>query len=216
MELGKMQTLRIVRVKEFGAYLSDETEAEAVLLPGKLLPEGKGVGDTLEVFLYRDSQDRMIATTVRPVLEVGTIGKVEVKDVTPIGAFVDIGLEKDVLVPHREMRYEPKKGEYIEVYLYIDRSGRLAASMYTMKHTDAVRVEDREIRQYHYDRNAELVLKLLKEKYDGHVPYTDKTVQSQQILQDFGLSKAAFKRALGKLLKEEKVKITKTSIFCKY
>ncbi|OON85836.1 RNA-binding protein [Oribacterium sp. C9] len=215
IELGKIQTLKIAREKDFGVYLADE-EGASVLLPKKQVPNGKNIGDDIEVFVYKDSRDRLIATTKKPLISVGEIAKVLVKDVTNIGAFVDIGLERDVLLPYHEMRYELKKGDTIEVYLYVDHSQRLAATMYTKKHEDATVIKNDKIKTYFYEQNADEVLTILKEKFDGHVPYTDKTVQPDEIQRDFGMSKAAFKRAVGKLLKEGKIKITKTSIFCLY
>jgi predicted RNA-binding protein (virulence factor B family) len=215
IELGKMQTLKIAREKDFGVYLEDN-EGASVLLPKKQVPNGKTIGDELSVFVYKDSRDRLIATTQKPLVTVGEIAKVMVKDVTKIGAFVDIGLERDVLLPYHEMRYEVKKGDSVEVYLYVDHSQRLAATMYTKKHTDATVIKNDEIKSYFYEQNADEVLKILTEKFGGHVPYTDKTVQPDEIQRDFGMSKAAFKRSVGKLLKEGKIKITKTSIFCLY
>ncbi len=215
IELGKFQTLKITREKDFGVYLEDE-EGASVLLPKKQVPNGKTIGDELSVFIYKDSRDRLIATTKKPLMVVGEIAKVMVKDVTKIGAFVDIGLERDVLLPYHEMRYEVKKGDTVEVYLYVDHSNRLAVTMYTKKHEDAQVIKNDEIKTYFYEQNADDVLAILKEKFGGHVPYTDKTVQPDEIQRDFGMSKAAFKRAVGKLLKDGKIKITKTSIFCLY
>ena len=202
LKLGKTQKLRIGREKDFGVYLED-SEGESVLLPIRQLPAGKKVGDELLVFVYRDSRDRLIATTETPLMEVGEVARVRVSDITPIGAFVSIGLEKEVLIPHREMRYELKKGQEVEVYLYVDHSGRLAASTYTKKREDARHIEEE-------------VLHILESKFSGQLPYTDKEADPERIARDFGLSKAAFKRAIGKLLKEERVKITKTAIFCRY
>lgn len=215
IELGKIQTLKIAREKDFGVYLED-SDGGSVLLPRKQVPNGKNIGDDIEVFVYKDSRDRLIATTKKPLISVGEIAKVTVKDVTNIGAFVDIGLERDVLLPYHEMRYDIKKGDSIDVYLYVDHSQRLAATMYTRKHEDATVIKNDKIKTYFYEQNADDVLTILKEKFDGHVPYTDKTVQPDEIQRDFGMSKAAFKRAVGKLLKEGKIKITKTSIFCLY
>ena len=112
LKLGEMQELRIAREKDFGVYLEDR-EGEAVLLPEKQVPNGKGVGDLVTVFVYKDSKDRFIATTRKPLLQVGEVARVTVSDVNRIGAFIDIGLEKDVLIPHREMRYELKKGDSV-------------------------------------------------------------------------------------------------------
>lgn len=215
IELGKIQTLKITREKDFGVYLED-SEGASVLLPKKQVPNGKNIGDEISVFIYKDSRDRLIATTKKPLMVVGDIAKVMVKDVTTIGAFIDIGLERDVLLPYHEMRYEVKKGDTVEVYLYVDHSSRLAATMYTKKHEEATVIKNDEIKTYFYEQNADEVLAILKEKFGGHVPYTDKTVQPDEIQRDFGMSKAAFKRAVGKLLKEGKIKITKTSIFCLY
>ena len=215
LKLGKTQKLRIGREKDFGVYLED-SEGESVLLPIRQLPAGKKVGDELLVFVYRDSRDRLIATTETPLMEVGEVARVRVSDITPIGAFVSIGLEKEVLIPHREMRYELKKGQEVEVYLYVDHSGRLAASTYTKKREDARHIEEEERKRYHYERDAEKVLHILESKFSGQLPYTDKEADPERIARDFGLSKAAFKRAIGKLLKEERVKITKPAIFCRY
>ena len=215
IELGKIQTLKIAREKDFGVYLAD-SEGASVLLPKKQVPAGKTIGDELSVFVYKDSSDRLIATTRKPLMQVGDIAKVLVMDVTKIGAFVDIGLERDVLLPYHEMRHEIKAGDQVEVYLYVDHSQRLAATMYTKKHEEATVIQNDQIKTYHYERNADEVLAILTEKFEGHVPYTDKTVQPDEIMRDFGMSKAAFKRAVGKLLKEGRIKITKTSIFCVY
>ena len=215
LKLGEMQVLTIMREKDFGVYLED-ADGDAVLLPAKQVPNGKKAGDTVEVFVYKDSRDRFIATTRRPLMLVGEIARVRVSDVGEIGAFVNIGLEKDVLLPHREMRYALKKGDEVEVYLYVDKSNRLAATMYTKKHEEAKHLDQAAVKTYHYEQNADQVLKIMNAKFEGHVPYTDKTVDADTVQRDVGMSKAAFKRAVGKLLKEEKVKITKTSIFCIY
>ena len=100
MELGKLQELKIVRFREFGAFLADPDGgdgAETVLLPKKQVPEGAKTGDTVRVFLYKDSADRPIATVKEPFVTVGKIAKLRIRDVTKIGAFLDIGLERDVL-----------------------------------------------------------------------------------------------------------------------
>ena len=131
MKLGKIQTLRIVRFRDFGAYLaeSDAPDAESVLLPKKQLPEGAKEGDELTVFLYKDSAGRPIATTKKPLLTVGETGKLTIREITQIGAFLDIGLERDVLLPFREREGEIKPGQSVLAALYVDHSGRLAATM---------------------------------------------------------------------------------------
>ena len=106
IELGKVQELEIIRKKEFGVYLAEkEGDEAAVLLPKRQVPEGAGIGDKVEVFIYKDSSDRLIATTGKPKLQVGETAKLEVKDVAKIGAFLDMGLEKDLLLPFKEQTH---------------------------------------------------------------------------------------------------------------
>ena len=103
MELGRIQELVMVSRVDFGIYLSDsEASAEKVLLPAKQVPNGIKMGDKVEVFLYRDSKDRLIATTNRPKVTLGEVAKLRVLEVSKIGAFLDWGLEKDLLLPFRE------------------------------------------------------------------------------------------------------------------
>ena len=132
MELGKLQELKIVRFREFGAFLADPESgagAETVLLPKKQVPEGAKEGDIVRVFLYKDSADRPIATVKEPYVTVGRIAKLRIRDVTKIGAFLDIGLERDVLLPFREREGEIHPGDTVLAALYVDHSGRLAATM---------------------------------------------------------------------------------------
>ena len=135
MELGKTQELEIVRTKEFGVYLSEKAGDEAaVLLPKKQVPAGAKIGDKVKVFIYKDSSDRLIATTGTPKLEVGQCEILEVKDVAKIGAFLDMGLEKDLLLPFKEQTHPVRKGEKCLVCLYVDKSHRLAATMKVYSH----------------------------------------------------------------------------------
>ena len=100
IELGKTQCLNIVKVTDFGVYLG--TEEDKVLLPKKQVPEDVEVGDALTVFVYRDSSDRLIATTNKPKIQLGELKRLKVSQVTGIGAFLDWGLEKDLLMPYKE------------------------------------------------------------------------------------------------------------------
>ena len=130
IELGKVQELEIVRTKEFGVYLSEKAGDEAaVLLPKKKVPEGARIGDRISVFIYKDSSDRLIATTGMPKLQVGETAILEVKEVGKIGAFLDMGLEKDLLLPFKEQTHPVRRGEKCLVCLYVDKSHRLAATM---------------------------------------------------------------------------------------
>ena len=105
IEIGKWNKLKVIRSKDFGIYLGEEDSStvETVLLPRKQVPEGIKAGATMEVFIYRDSQDRLIATTNKPYITMGDIVKLKVKSVTSIGAFMDWGLEKDILLPFVQM-----------------------------------------------------------------------------------------------------------------
>ncbi len=273
IELGRVEELIVVREKNFGIYLGQKKDdTAAVLLPKKQVPEGTKVGDKLKVFIYKDSEDRLIATTSMPKLELGETAVLKVKDVSKIGAFLDMGLEKDLLLPFKEQIYPVQAGEDCLVALYIDKSGRLAATMkvYPYLHSDAhckkddwtegrvyeinenlgifVAVKDRyfglipkreifgqcrlgeilkvrvmkvrddgkldlSLRELAYrqmNADAEAVIARLKEK-KGILPFNDRA-DPQIIKQEFGLSKNAFKRAIGQLLKEGKVEIDDKSI----
>ncbi|MDE6921657.1 MAG: S1 RNA-binding domain-containing protein [Lachnospiraceae bacterium] len=132
LELGKKQPLLIVKELDFGVYLGETLNAsmdDRVLLPKKQVPQGSRTGDTIEVFLYKDSKDRIIATTNKPLLSVGEVGKLKVSQVTKIGAFLDWGLEKDVLLPYKEQTVKVKEGDEVLAALYVDKSSRLAATM---------------------------------------------------------------------------------------
>lgn len=128
MELGKKQVLMIVKTVDFGVYLG--TEEERVLLPKKEVPEGVEIGDPVEVFLYKDSEDRLIATTLEPALVRGEMQVLKVKDINRYGAFLDWGLPKDLFLPFGEQTGEIRVGDEILVRLYIDKSERLSASMH--------------------------------------------------------------------------------------
>lgn len=275
IELGKKQTLFIVKSVEFGVYLAEDMHADTkhqVLLPAKQVPAGKKDGDKIEVFIYKDSQDRLIATTNEPKLTVGEVGLLKVKQVTKIGAFLDWGLEKDLLLPFKEQTAKVKKGDEVLVALYVDKSGRLCATMkvYEKLRTDSpykkddhvegiiyetsdnfgvfvavddcysalipkreafgrLRVGDRvsarvlkvredgkldlSVREKAFlqmDADAAMIMKRMEE-YGGKLPFNDKA-DPEVIKQEFGLSKNAFKRAVGRLLKEGHIKISEKNI----
>lgn len=131
-QLGRKQELVVVKTVDFGVYLGEDQNAgmdERVLLPKKQVPENCNIGDKIEVFLYKDSRDRLIATVNIPKLMVGEVGFLKVSQVTKIGAFLDWGLEKDILLPYKEQTRKVREGEEVLVALYIDKSSRLAATM---------------------------------------------------------------------------------------
>lgn len=131
LKLGEKQTLVVVKKVEFGVYLapSIEQEDEKVLLPVKQVPEGTEVGTWLEVFLYRDSKDRLIATVNTPGLVLGQVAELKVAQIGKFGAFLDWGLEKDLMLPFKQQTKTLREGESVLVSLYIDKSDRLCATM---------------------------------------------------------------------------------------
>ncbi|MGN0342985.1 MAG: S1 RNA-binding domain-containing protein [Roseburia sp.] len=130
MKLGERQILTIVKKVDFGVYLAEHPSDETrILLPAKQVPELAKVGDTLEVFIYKDSKDRLIATTATPKLMLGGCAVLTVVEMGRIGAFLDWGLEKDLFLPYKQMTQKVSVGDEILVTMYIDRSHRLCASM---------------------------------------------------------------------------------------
>lgn len=274
MRLGEYQTLTIVKKVDFGVYLAPDQHAqEKVLLPKSQVPENAVIGDRMEVFLYRDSKDRMIATCAKPRLTLGGLAVLRVSQIGKIGAFLDWGLEKDLFLPYKEMTGRLREGDEVLVTLYIDKSSRLCASMkhlYDKLETDApyqkddivsgrvyefghdfgtfVAVDDRysamlsrsedvsdlkigdviEARvtavkedgklditrrankETQMDVDAEKVLQVIGE-YAGVLPFNDKA-SPEIIMREMQMSKAAFKRAVGRLYKARKIEITEKSI----
>lgn len=273
MQLGKIQLLTVVKQVEFGVYLAEPAcPEERVLLPKKQVPENVKTGDELEVFLYKDSQDRLIATMAEPKITLGGIARLKVKEVARIGAFLDWGLEKDLFLPFRQQTKKVRAGEECLVALYTDKSDRLCATMnvYEYLRTDSpykkedqvagtlyeisenfgafVAVDDcysglipkkeffgqasigdqvearvtgvkadgkldLSLRAKSYvqmNEDAEAVMKVIEE-FDGVLPFTDKA-SPEVIKREFSLSKNAFKRAVGHLLKEGRIEITEKSI----
>ena len=273
IELGKKQELTVIKRADFGIYLAEGADAsERVLLPKKQVPEGTALGDRLQVFVYRDSSDRLISTTREPKVELGGLAVLKVVQTGKIGAFLDWGLEKDLLLPFRQQTRRVKEGEEVLIALYTDKSSRLCATMnvyeYLENHSpyqkdDRVKGPVYEIsrefgafvavdnrysgliprRDFHggaqigdviearvtavhedgkldlsmqekaylqMDRDAEAVLKVIDE-FDGVLPFNDKA-SPEVIERELKLSKNAFKRAVGRLLKEGKIEITEKSI----
>ena len=271
MKLGEKQVLKVERFRDFGAYLSDGEST--VLLPKKELPENLREGDEIEVFLYKDSSDRLIATTRQSALTLHQTALLKVREVSKIGAFLDWGLEKDLLLPFHEQTRRVQAGEEVLAALYIDKSGRLAATMnvYPYLRTDSPYLPDQTVQGRIYeksdnfgvfvavddcysalipkqeeagdlrigdvirarvtkvrpdgklnlavrrkaylqlDADAELILEGIDE-YEGVLPFDDK-VSPEIIKREFGLSKNAFKRAVGHLMKQGLVRIGDRRIY---
>jgi predicted RNA-binding protein (virulence factor B family) len=126
--LGNTYVLDVIKAVDFGFYL-DAGDLGEVLLPGKYAPQDLRVGDTIEVFLYLDSEDRPVATTQKPKAKVGEFAYLKVVAMTGVGAFLDWGLEKDLLVPFAEQHRPMEVGHSYLVYLYLDKiDGRITAS----------------------------------------------------------------------------------------
>ena len=270
MKLGKKQMLMVVKKVDFGVYLGNEEEK--VLLPKKQVPEGVEIGDPVEVFLYKDSSDRLIATTNEPKVTLGELAVLTVADTGKYGAFLDWGLEKDLFLPFRQQTARVEKGDKCLVSLYIDKSERLCATMkvYGLLRQDSPYKKDDHVTGIIYDtspevgvfvavdnlysalipkkevygklrvgqviearvaavkedgkldlsirnkipeqmdQDANLIYKRMEE-YGGTLPFTDKA-DPELIKKEFGLSKNAFKRAVGRLLKEGKITITNETI----
>lgn len=139
IRLGEIQQLKVVKKVEFGVYLADAGNGdreEKVLLPAKQAPENTEIGDMIEIFAYKDSKDRLIATTRRPKLTLGQVGELQVAQVGKIGAFLDWELEKELLLPFREQTKRVSEGETVLAAVYIDKSGRLCATMNVYKYLD--------------------------------------------------------------------------------
>ncbi|NLK99521.1 MAG: RNA-binding protein [Clostridiales bacterium] len=131
IELGKYQTLEVCKKTDFGVYLCEPglNDSQRVLLPIKEVPEQTKLNDMIKVFIYKDSEDREIATTADVPLTVGTTTILKVKQITNIGAFLEWGLMKDLLLPFKEQTYKVEEGDNVLVALYVDKSNRLCATM---------------------------------------------------------------------------------------
>jgi hypothetical protein len=126
--IGRTYTLPVVKRVDFGVYLNADNLGE-VLLPTRYVPQGAAIGDQLEVFLHLDSEDRLIATTRRPAVQVGQFAYLPVVQVTEVGAFLDWGLEKNLLVPFAQQHLPLQEGKSYLVHVYVDgRDGRIVAS----------------------------------------------------------------------------------------
>lgn len=136
VRIGKNSTLEIVKFTEQGAYLDGGPYGE-ILLPRRYVNDSMHEEDEIEVFISFDSEDRLYATTEKPLLMVGEFGVLEVVDVTKFGAFLDWGLPKNLFVPFREQAEKMQKGEKYVVYVYVDtKTGRIAATSKINKHIE--------------------------------------------------------------------------------
>ena len=268
MRLGEYQKLKVIKKVEFGVYLAEhEGDETRVLLPQKQVPADAKLGDEIEVFLYKDSKDRIIATTNQPKLTLGGLAVLEVAEIGKIGAFLDWGLEKDLFLPFKQQTKKVKAGDECLVGLYTDKSDRLCATMNVYEYLSQespyqkddrvkgtvyeisenfgafVAVDDKysglipkreffgqarigdvvearvtrvkedgkldlSLREKTYlqiEKDAEQVLKVIDE-FAGVLPFTDKAAP-EVISRELSMSKNAFKKAVGHLLKEGRIEI---------
>jgi predicted RNA-binding protein (virulence factor B family) len=271
IEIGKYQLLEVAREVDFGLYLTDGEKE--VLLPGKYVPRGIAVGDKLRVFVYNDSEDRPVATTLNPSGQVGDVIALRVTDTTPHGAFLEWGLEKDLFVPKREQHQRFEQGNVYLVKILLDhKTNRLIATgklkpflstdyssltegqqvqlqiwqntdlgykaviegayeglLYRHESAPGIQIGDEFTGFIHKIRSdgkidlrlntggnegAELhrdaLLELIREE-GGYLELTDKSPPSF-IMEKTGMSKKAFKKALGNLYRERKVDIEEKGI----
>ncbi|MGR3811858.1 CvfB family protein [Jiulongibacter sp. NS-SX5] len=146
LKVGELNKLKVLRGTSVGYYLGDD-EGNDVLLPHKYIPEDAEVGHEIEVFLYRDSEDRIIATNLEPLIKLNKFACLEVMAVTRFGAFLDWGLEKELLVPFKEQNQKLKTGDWAIVYLYLDdETDRLVASARVNRYleTEEINLEEGE------------------------------------------------------------------------
>lgn len=135
IEMGRLNKLSVLKKVEFGVFLDGGEDGE-ILLPQRSAPESCEVGDILEVFIYRDSEDRLVATTEIPFAQLGEFANLRVKALEKVGAFLDWGLLKDLLLPFSEQTRELRVGQDALVFLYLDKSDRICASMRLDRHID--------------------------------------------------------------------------------
>lgn len=137
IEIGKYNTLEILRETKVGLFLGNGNEAEDILLPNKYVPRQYEIGDEITVFVYLDHEERPVATTLEPYILLNEFALLRVNYTNRVGAFMDWGLEKDILVPFKEQAREMEKGKRYLVYLYMDeKTNRLVASSKTNQFLD--------------------------------------------------------------------------------
>ncbi len=164
-QIGKINQLEVLKELDFGIYL-DGGELGEILMPKRYVPEGTMLGDYIEAFIYLDSEDRLIATTEKPLAQVEEFALLEVVSVAQVGAFLNWGLPKDLLVPFREQRKPMEVGEKYLVYVYLDTdTKRIAASSKIEQYLDNIPVD--------YDENEEVDLIIINQTDLGYNAIVD-------------------------------------------
>jgi len=220
LQLGKRNQLKVLREKDHGVYLEGGDIGD-ILLPKRYVPAGTKVGDVLDVFLYLDQEERLIATTEHPLIEVGQFAYLECAWTNEYGAYLKWGLMKDLFCPFREQKIRMQKGKHYLVYCYIDdKTYRIVCSSKIEKfqkaisenanspHTSHLTPPDRKVLIGDFSSRLFEHLKLSEQ---GFTPYHDKS-PAEEIYAMFGVSKKVFKQAVGDLLKRELIQIKPNGI----
>ena len=203
IKLGDYNTLRIVKRVDFGLYLDGGDDGE-ILLPSRYVPDGIAIGDKIEVFIYLDQDEKLVATTLHPLAKVGEFAWLECAWTNEYGAFLNWGLMKDLFCPFREQKTRMIKGQRYYVYVMEDeKTHRLMAT------AKVERYQKRTGYEQALDFSDELLRYL--QTHDGHCPLGDKS-PSEDIAQQFGVSKKVFKKAVGDLYKRHLITISDNGI----
>lgn len=218
LQLGKRNQLKVLRRKEHGVYLEGGDIGD-ILLPKRYVPEGVQIGDTIDVFLYLDQEERLIATTEHPLIEVGQFAYLECTWTNEYGAYLHWGLMKDLFCPFREQKVRMQRGKRYQVYCYIDdKTYRIVCSSKIEKFQKAITEQHDTRPSRSIDRDAPAdrrvligdfstrLFEHLKLSEKGFTPYHDKS-PADEIYAMFGVSKKVFKQAVGDLYKHELISI---------
>ena len=204
IKLGDYNTLTILRRADQGLYLEGDEQSGDILLPNRYIPEGAKIGQALEVFIYLDQDERLIATTEHPLAKVGEFAWMECAWVNEYGAFLKWGLMKDLFCPFREQKQRMEMGKSYYVYVLEDeQTHRLMAT---------AKVE-RYQKKTGYERSLDFAEVLLRYQYehDGHCELGDKS-PAEEIAACFGVSKKIYKKAIGDLYRRRLIVITENGI----
>ena len=203
IKLGDYNTLRIVKRVDFGLYLDGGDDGE-ILLPSRYVPENAQIGDQLEVFIYLDQDEKLVATTLKPLAKVGEFAWLECAWTNEYGAFLNWGLMKDLFCPFREQKQRMVKGQRYYVYVMEDeKTHRLMAT---------AKVE-RYQKHNGYERALDFSDELLRylQEHNGYCDLGDKS-PAETVAQRFGVSKKIYKKAVGDLYRRRLITITEEGI----